>query len=136
MVYDEIKNSLRANLYANYFGFIAGCFSIGNSILILLTPQLLFQYRFQEYFGNSQYVLYIMYRLFLVAGLAVVISILAQNEKCKRIFSTLLSSLWFARFLLFLFSPPVNTYYAQSLFLFLILIGVTMKEVRVIGKQQ
>lgn len=136
MIRNDTKNSLVSNIYANYFGFITALFTIANSLIILRHENLLFQYRFEEYFGESNYTLYVMYVLFLIVGISVIISILYQNEKYKRIFTTFLSGIWCARFILFLMSPPANTYYVQAVFVFLILIGVTVKEVRHIGKQQ
>ena len=136
MIHNDTKNSLVSNLYANYFGFITALFTIANSLIILSNENLLFQYRFDKYFGESSYALYIMYMLFLVTGILVIISIFCQNEKHKRIITTFLSGILCARFILFLMSPPENTYYAQAMFVFLILIGVTVKEVRYIGKQQ
>ena len=136
MIHNDTKNSLVSNLYANYFGFITALFTIANSLIILSNENLLFQYRFDKYFGESSYVLYIMYMLFFSHWNIGDHIYFCQNEKHKRIITTFLSGIWCARFILFLMSPPENTYYAQAMFVFLILIGVTVKEVRYIGKQQ
>ena len=125
-----IKKYIRDTLVGSYFSMVTSLFSIFLSIQLYFHPELFLGYAFYSRVGENPSFVTFVTTVFFIVSLLVLIGIFFRNERLEQVALTLLTAAWTGYGLLFLFSPPANTYWLYAGYFITMLLGIVMKEIR------